>query len=549
MRAVIYARYSSDLQSDASIEDQIRLCEERLRKEGWPLVATYTDRALSGASALRPGYQKLLEDARKGEFDVVMAEALDRLSRDQEDVAGLFKRLKFSGVSLVTLAEGEISELHVGLKGTMNAVFLKDLAAKTHRGLRGRIEAGRSAGGISYGYKVVRKTDERGDPVHGERAIDRNEAAVVHRIFREFTTGKSPRAIARQLNAERIPGPGGRPWGDTTIRGHHRRRTGILRNELYVGRLVWNRLRYVKDPNTGKRLSRINPESEWIMEEVPDLRILTDAEWQQVQERLGTIRSTPMARKIQESRFWEKRRARHLLTGLVQCGCCGGTMAAVGKDYLACGGARRQGTCTNRTGVRRRSLEGLVLDALKRNLMQPALVKEFADAFVAEINAARRQQDNLKKQREKELAEVNRKLDGLIEAIATGLRSPGLQAKLDDLERRKAMLAADDGFPAASSVRLHPNLSGLYRQKVAALQQSFEDPSTRDEAIGLLRGLIESVRLTPKGEGLEIELMGDIARMVELPANASCSNLERDLMRSSVKVVAGRGFEPLTFRL
>jgi site-specific DNA recombinase len=549
MRAVIYARYSSDLQSDASIEDQVRLCKERLRKEGWSLAATYTDRALSGASSLRPGYQKLLEDARKGEFDVVVAEALDRLSRDQEDVAGLYKRLKFSGITLVTLAEGEITELHVGLKGTMNAVFLKDLAAKTRRGLRGRIEAGRSAGGISYGYRVVRKVDERGEPVHGEREIDQLEAAVVRRIFREFAAGRSPRAIARQLNAEGVPGPGGRSWGDTTIRGHHRRRTGILRNELYIGRLVWNRLRYVKDPATGKRLSRLNPESEWIVEEVPELRILSDAEWQAVEGRLGTIRSTPMAKKIQESRFWEKRRARHLLTGLVHCGCCGGAMAAIGKDYLACGAARRQGTCTNRTGLRRKSLEGLVLDALKRNLMQPELVKEFADAFIAELNAERRQQEGLKKQRERELADVTRKLDGLIEAIANGLRSPGLQQKLDELERRKAALEADGGPPAESPIRLHPNLSELYRQKVAALHRAFEDPLTRDEAIGLLRGLIESVRLTPQGEALEIELAGDIARMVELPGNGTCTALERDLMRRSVKVVAGRGFEPLTFRL
>ena len=89
MRAVIYARYSSDLQNHASIEDQLRLCRARIEAEGWSLVDSYTDHALSGASRLRPGYQKLLEDARAGAFDVVVAEALDRLSRDQEDTAAL----------------------------------------------------------------------------------------------------------------------------------------------------------------------------------------------------------------------------------------------------------------------------------------------------------------------------------------------------------------------------------------------------------------------------------------------------------------------------
>src|SRR5215469_2021711 len=147
MRAAIYARYSSDLQREASIEDQVRICKQRIEQEGWQLEATYTDAASSGASRLRPGYQKLLEEARAGLFHVVVAEALDRLSRDQEDVAALYKHLCFAGVRLLTLAEGDISELHVGLKGTMNALFLKDLAAKTRRGLEGRVRAGRSGGG------------------------------------------------------------------------------------------------------------------------------------------------------------------------------------------------------------------------------------------------------------------------------------------------------------------------------------------------------------------------------------------------------------------
>src|SRR5258707_3638287 len=141
MRAVTSARYSSDLQREASIEDQIRVCRQRIEREGWQLGSTYSDAASSGASRLRPGYQKLLEDARAGEFDVVVAEALDRLSRDQEDVASLYKHLSFSSVKLITVAEGEIAELHVGFKGTMNAIFLKYLRQKVHRGLEGRVRA------------------------------------------------------------------------------------------------------------------------------------------------------------------------------------------------------------------------------------------------------------------------------------------------------------------------------------------------------------------------------------------------------------------------
>ncbi len=190
LRAVIYARYSSENQREASIADQVRLCKERIEREGWELMQVFRDAAVSGASTfLRPGYQELLEGAYRGEFQVVVAEAPDRLSRDQEDIAALFKRLKFAGIQIVTVAEGEISELHVGLKGTMNALFLKDLALKTHRGLRGRVEAGRSAGGLPFGYRAVRRMDDRGQLIRGERMIDEAQAAVVRGIFALFAAG------------------------------------------------------------------------------------------------------------------------------------------------------------------------------------------------------------------------------------------------------------------------------------------------------------------------------------------------------------------------
>src|SRR5262249_37447685 len=123
-RVAIYGRYSSDQQRDASIEDQLRICREQADKHGWCLVGEFSDRGTSGASLLRPGIQSLIEQAMNGKFDVVLAEALDRISRDLGDVAGFFKRMSFAGVKVVTLAEGEITDLHVGLKGTMNQLFL-----------------------------------------------------------------------------------------------------------------------------------------------------------------------------------------------------------------------------------------------------------------------------------------------------------------------------------------------------------------------------------------------------------------------------------------
>jgi site-specific DNA recombinase len=350
-RVALYARYSTDNQSVASIEDQFRVCREHAGREAWRVIDTYHDAAISGASViLRPGMQSLLQDAQRGKFDIVLAEALDRVSRDQADVATLFKHLRFAGVQIVTLAEGEISELHVGLKGTMNALFLKDLAAKTHRGLRGRVEKGRVGGGLCYGYDVVKRTDSEGEPVRGERRINDAEAVVVRRIFREFAAGKSPRAIATDLNRDGIPGPFGRTWGDTTIRGHACRGNGVVNNELYAGVLVWNRQRFIKDPNTGKRVSRPNPEAKWIRTEVPELRIVDDDLWQRVKLRQAELAkqfeaTTTGVRAARAERLNRLRRPAFLLSGLLTCGCCGGKYGIVVNDRYGCLGHFRKGIC------------------------------------------------------------------------------------------------------------------------------------------------------------------------------------------------------------
>ena len=291
----LYARYSSDNQRDASIEDQLRLCREHAEREGWQILDSYSDRSVSGASLIRPGIQALLEDAQKGSFTVVMAESLDRISRDQEDIAGVFKRLSFAGIRMITLSEGEISELHIGLKGTMGALFLKDLADKTRRGLRGRVEAGRSGGGNSYGYDVVRRLEADGTQTTGERAINPDQAAVVRRIFKDYANGVSPRAIAQALNRDGVEGPRGKAWGASSIHGNSARGTGILNNELYIGRMIWNRLRYIKNPDTGRRVSRPNSKSDWVTVEMPQLRIIEHDLW-------GGRKDPPAANCVTETR-------------------------------------------------------------------------------------------------------------------------------------------------------------------------------------------------------------------------------------------------------
>lgn len=296
------------------------------------MVAVFQDTAISGASSFRTGYEDLVAKARSRKFDVFIAESLDRLSRDQTDVALLYKTLKFADVQVWTLSEGQVNEMHVGLKGTMNAMFLIDLAAKTHRGLRGRVEAGKAGGGLSYGFSVVHALNERGERICGDRLIHPDESRVVQRIFAMFAVGNSPIAIAKTLNAEKVPGPGGRAWRDTTIRGHAKRGTGILRNELYIGELVWNRMRYLKDPDSDRRVSRMNEREKWVVQPVPNLRIVDAGVWSIVQSRLGLIRANHGGDKPVKPKFWDERRPKHLLTGKVFCGACGGTLGNTGKD-------------------------------------------------------------------------------------------------------------------------------------------------------------------------------------------------------------------------
>ncbi|PZW36896.1 DNA invertase Pin-like site-specific DNA recombinase, partial [Humitalea rosea] len=517
LRAGIYARYSSEQQRDASIEDQVRICRARAEREGWQVVEVYVDHAMSGASSHRPGYQALLAAMVAGAVDVVLSESLDRLSRDQEHVAGFHKRAIFAGVRIVTLAEGEVSELHVGLKGTMGALYLKDLADKTRRGLEGRVRQGRSGGGLSYGYRVVRGPIGRdGEAERGLREIDLEQATVVRRIFERFAAGEGPKAIAISLNRDGIAGPRGGIWQAGTIRGQAGRDTGILRNRLYIGELVWNQRRWLKDPGTGRRVARGNAAAVVVTEPVADLRVVEQEVWDRVQQRLLAHRAE--VDETARPRFWEQRRAVHILTGRVFCGGCGTALHAVGRDYLACRVAAASGPCENRTRVRRGRLEARVLDALSGELMRPDLVAVFVESFTAEWNRLAGERAAGAGARQRELATVQRKLDGLIDAIADGLRSSGLQQRMTELETRRASLIEEiaAGRLEATPPALHPRLAETYRRRVESLQLAHASGACT-EVREALRALIARVEVHGKvdGEGEPwIELIGHLAALL-----------------------------------
>ncbi len=538
-RAVIYARYSSERQSDHSIEDQLELCRRLIQREGWQLLHSYEDRAISGAVRQRPAFQQLLSDAERGAFDVVVTEALDRLGRKLADVADLYDRLSFRGIRIVTHATGEVTQLHIGMLGTMAQLYLSDLREKTRRGLIGRVLAGRSAGGLAYGYRVT---------ATGKRAIEENEAAVVRRIFRAFAAGRSPRAIAKALNAEGVPGPGGRPWIDTTIRGQRERGTGILNNDLYAGWLIWNRVSYVKDPRTGKRQARPNPPESWERTELPELRIVDQELWEAVKARQDAL-GFAIARDGSGQALNRAHRRHFLLSGLLVCGQCGGGYTVMATDRYGCAAHRQRGTCSNDRTIVRQEIEGRVLSGLKERLLAPELFAEFARSYQEELTAAARQRGAAHERAARALADCDKRIAGVIQAIEDGLYSPALKARLAELEAERIRLAvALEATAPAPPIALHPNLPELYRRQVERLEAALNDPIIRDEAAEVLRELIAKVVLMPRPEGksLDAVLHGDLARILQLCEAADPKSRTRKLKLpgqggpgSQASVVAG----------
>ena len=543
LRAAIYARYSSDLQSEASIEDQVRLCRERGERDGHEVIQVFNDYAISGSNLInRPGILSLLAAAKDGLFELVYAEALDRISRDQEDIAAIYKRLAHSDIKIVTLSEGEVNELHVGLKGTMNALFLRDLAVKTRRGQRGRVEAGKIPGGNSYGYMIVRRLLADGSVTTGERKVEPEQAATVRRIFQMYADGMAPRKIAATLNAEGLPSPRGGVWNASTINGSRQRRNGILNNELYTGTITYNRQRFVKDPETGKRTSRLNPEHEWVKTDVPALRIIDDETWNKVQ----AIKSR------YSSRAGNKRQTtRRLLTGLIKCGCCGGSMTIVNRNRYYCSAKRERGTCDSTVGITAEALEDRILTGLKNILIgNEHLLKTFAEAFKAEVTRLRKERGSRVRQVQQELNKVDLSIRRCLTFITEGDGDPGivrdelrtLEARKRDLERTLQVSFED------SSVEVHPNIGELYAKKVGELRVLLTDDATRPQAMDIIRSMIERVEVS---EGVErskpnVVLVGDLAAILAYTQNNTAASLGDD---GRVLMVAGRGFEPLTFRL
>lgn len=279
-RVAFYVRYSSVLQDITSIEDQIRICEAYAKSQGWTVFEIYSDKELSAQSAARPDYQRMLRDSKARKFDIVLAESIDRLCRRTADITDLRDQLAYRGQSIYTVSIGEITQIHAAILGVIAEQFSKDVAQKTRRGQDGSTRRGRVAAGMAYGYDVASRKGNN-------RVINPKKAEIVRRIFEEFANGVAPAKIAAGLNADDIPGPSGGLWQSSTIRGHAKRQSGILRNRAYIGQIIYGQMQFRKNPTTGRRTSI--PGEKPLSIKSPTLRIIPQELWETVAQRLHSI--------------------------------------------------------------------------------------------------------------------------------------------------------------------------------------------------------------------------------------------------------------------
>jgi len=536
-RAVIYSRFSTDLQNEKSIEDQEAIARIFAEKNGYEVIKTYSDAAQSGASIFgRQGLLDLMEAAKHKFFDVVIVEELDRLSRDMEDLAGIHKRLSFLDIDIVAIHEGTASTVTVGLRGLVGQLFREDNARKVRRGLQGKVKAGLSAGGQAFGYKA--------DPLNkGKLIIVPEEAQVVVRIYEDYAEGKSPKAIAHALNAENAPAPRGARWNSSALYGWEQRGSGILRNHLYAGQIVWNKIKMVKDPETGKRVSRSNPSSDWHTTDVPELRIVEQSLFEKVQE---LIKPTRQPAAITGG----MKRPKRLLSGLLKCGSCGAGISTKGKDRsgrvrVQCSAHVESRSCSNPQTFYLDTIEDLVLDTLRAELANPKKLVNYVTAY----NAARQEYAHKLVQRrstlEKRIKELDVELDRLVDHIAKGIGKPEriavqMEQKEAEFDAAKAELALEP--EPVDLVALHPATIQKYEQQLNILREELQRRVDHGypKAAEVMRSLIDSIVVTRNpttGKGLAIQIRGKLRKFLETPKFQKLSG---------GGLVAKEGFEPPT---
>ena len=541
MRAALYARFSTDRQRDASIEDQFRECERIAKAAGLEVVARFEDKGISGGTATRAGYQALLAAARGREFDIIVTEDISRLWRNRAEFGPRSAELEDLGVHCLTCVGDDTRRdgwgLVIQIKQAVAEHARREASYRTRRGLEGNAIAGKPTGGRAFGYIAGR------DSASGQIEIDEAEAAIVRRVFEMYANGMAPRNIAAKLNEEGIPSPGARwnrterrrdrKWLASAIHGDVNRGTGILNNRRYIGVTVWGRSEWKRSAaDSKKRRHRMLATGAAHERTEERLRIVPQDLWDRVKARqrqrsrdIGALVRGGLRKRAPGA----GRPGKYLFSGLMTCGVCEASFVLRNREFYACASWWNGAACANSINVPRLVVQDVMLQGIREDLTDPAVIEEFQRRAQAALRRERPKADHGRR-----IAQLQAEVANLTDAIASGLlrSSPALAQKLTITEEELARLEAVQTVKRPALIV--PDVRGWFLKRVAGLDEVLSrDPERgREELRGILGGRIKMV---PDASGRF--LWADYALgMAALLPNAEI-------------MVAGAGFEPATFGL
>jgi site-specific DNA recombinase len=551
MKAAIYGRVSKDEDNSDSVAVQLRACRELAKQRGLTVVAEHEDDGISGwSTGNRPGFQALMQAARAGQIDVILFRDIERLARGP-DLPVVCRQLEFHRCALLGLDKSDSSDasfrMRIGLSAIMSSEMIEKVRVLTRGALQDRAREGHSTGGAAYGYRSA-PIDPANPDGRRHLVIEETEACVVRRIFEWYADGVSPRKIAARLNAEGVPSPGARwkrtvrrrdgKWLASAVHGDVMRGSGILNNARYVGRIAYGRRQFVKNPDTGVRVVRAGDERIEFTDE--RLRIVPQGLWDRVKGRQGHQRTTVGGRikgAIRRNAPGQGRPPRYLLSGLLQCGLCDAGMTMADDRAYVCASHKNGAACTNGIRVARTLAEVRILASVKRDLRDPAVIAEVERRYTMAIAA--RAKNSAKLDQSVRIAELERQISNLADAIASGLlrSSPVLAQRLAAAEAELERLKSERQQKARVIARIAPKVSERFLVQVDELEVRLgQDPERSRPA--LIEAIGDRIILKPDVSGrflwAEYGLQGE-----RLLAAVGMQEI----------MVAGAGFEPATFGL
>lgn len=402
MKAVIYARYSSDNQREESIEGQLRECMAFAERKGYTVIKSYADRALSGKRAdNRPEFQQMISDSSRGEFDVIIVWKIDRFSRDKYDSVIYKSKLNKNGVSVISATEpidnSPEGKLMESIFEGFSEYYVKDLELKTSRGMTENALKGTFNGGtVTFGYAIDKNKRFKKDPV---------TAPIVTDIFQRYAQGEAIRSIVDELNEKGITN-NGKKFTYHFI-------NWLLKNRRYLGEYTFRDI--------------INTEA------IPPLT--TPEIFEKCQKRLNANKHKAATFKAIEDKY--------LLTGKIFCGKCGDTLSGVSaksKDdsvvyrYYRCMSSKKR-RCSMKTTAKN-IVEDFAFNLALEMFDNKHFVKRICDTCYAMQNKESSQLPLLKKQ----LKQNKKEIDNVMKAVRAGLVTKSTKTELERLESEQEKL-------------------------------------------------------------------------------------------------------------